>query len=295
MALKSPRFSGNSRCQKASENNPAMGAFEPNAEAVKLLQQALIDLGFPMPVTTKKTGKPDGIYGSETIAKLKEFQTKHGLKPDGVAGKLTWAKLDELLPNAGPGPKPPEPPKFTHRIQLHLRSIATPKVGELRQLGVMETTFATIAIEVILKSGQSIQLSPDEQLTLDTVDGDCKWDQVSDEQRLLQSLGDKTGIGPNDLTAYFATVIKETNGGTLQGCAGTASSHPAVIIAADAVDPTTLAHECCHILLGRDFVPVHEKDSANLMCEAAVCTGNPPTFTAAQIARIKASKFVIAV
>jgi peptidoglycan hydrolase-like protein with peptidoglycan-binding domain len=299
MALKSPRFASNVRCQKASENNPSMNWGE-TSEGVKALQQALIDLGFPLPLSTKKTGKPDGIFGNETFTQLKAFQSKNKLKPDGSAGRFTWAKLDELLPNAGPGPGPspgptppaPPPNPFTHRIRLHLRSIDTPKVDELKQLAVMEETFKTIGIRIDLISGQSIKLSPDEELTLTTVDGDCKWDQVSDEQRLLQSLGDKTGIAPNDITAYFATVLKESNGGTLQGCAGTATSRPAVMIAAAAVDPTTLAHECCHVLLGSTFTPVHEKDSANLMCEAAICTGHPPTFTQAQIDRIKASKFV---
>ncbi len=294
MVLKSPRFASNARCQKASDNSPAMNRGE-TSEGVKLLQQALIDLGFPLPVSTRKTGKPDGVYGNETVAKLKELQNKFSLFPDGSAGRQTWAKLDELLPASGPpGPTPPGV-TVTHRLRLHLRSIDTPKVGELRQLAVMEQVFAQIGVRIDLMSGQSIKLGPDEELTLKIVDGNCKWDQVSDEQRLLQSLGNKTGIGANDITAYFATVIREENGTTLQGCAGTATNRPAVMIAASAVDPTTLAHECCHVLLGSAFLPVHETDSNNLMCEAPVCTGNPASFTQAQINQIRASRFVQAV
>jgi hypothetical protein len=100
MALKSPRFSGNVRLQKASENNPPVRYLE-QGQAVAVLQQAFIDLGFAMPASTK-TGNPDGIFGQETLKIVRAFQTKHGLSPDGVVGKQTMTKLDTLLPTAGP-------------------------------------------------------------------------------------------------------------------------------------------------------------------------------------------------
>lgn len=103
MALKSPRFSGNLRLQKASENMPPIKYLE-QGQAVAILQQAFIDLGFPMPGSTK-LGKPDGIFGQETLKTVRAFQTKHGLSVDGVIGRQTMTKLDVLLPTAGP-PKP---------------------------------------------------------------------------------------------------------------------------------------------------------------------------------------------
>lgn len=36
----------------------------------------------------------DGVFGSGTEEKLKEFQNYHGLKADGVAGSKVWAKLE---------------------------------------------------------------------------------------------------------------------------------------------------------------------------------------------------------
>lgn len=36
----------------------------------------------------------DGVFGSDTEEKLKEFQNYHGLKADGVAGSKVWAKLE---------------------------------------------------------------------------------------------------------------------------------------------------------------------------------------------------------
>ena len=59
-----------------------------------------------------------------------------------------------------------------------------------------------------------------------------QWDQVSDEQKLLQNSGSNQIVGINDVTVYFATELRETSGNTLQGCAGHAPTRPAVMIAA---------------------------------------------------------------
>lgn len=190
MALKSPRFASNRRLQRASENKPPMGRGECG-EPVRLVQQALMDLGFAMPISTRKFGSPDGVYGNETVAKVREFQTKYKLGLDGVVGRQTMAKLDELLPRAG-NPLPPLPRHgFTHKIRLHLRSIDSPKVAEFTQLKVMEETFAQYGIKIEMASGESVALKEDEQLTLTIVDGNCKWDQVSDEQKFLHNLGSR--------------------------------------------------------------------------------------------------------
>lgn len=293
MPLKSPRFQPNQRLQRAAENSPPINVGE-KGEAVRLVQQALIDLGFPMPLSTRRFGSPDGVYGQETIKQAKAFQIKFHLSPDGGTGRQTMGKLDELLPSAGV-PLPPLPATgFTHKLRLHLRSIGMPQVNELTQLKVMQEVFAQFAIQVEMSSGQSVQLTPGESVTLNVVDGDCKWDQVSDEQRLLQGTGSQQSVGVNDITAYFATVLRQKNGSTLQGCAGHAQNRPAVMIAASAVDRTTLAHEVCHVLLGSAFAPVHEGDSNNLMCSAPVCTGNPARLTDAQLKQIRASRFLTA-
>ncbi|HET6467582.1 MAG TPA: peptidoglycan-binding domain-containing protein [Geminicoccaceae bacterium] len=274
-----------------AENKPAMVRGE-KGEPVRIVQQALIDLGFAMPVSTRKFGSPDGTFGNETVAKVREFQTKFKLGLDGVVGRQTMTRLDELLPLAGK-PLPPLPASgFTHKIRLHLRSIDNPTVPEFTQLKVMEQIFAQYAIAIEMASGESVALKPDEQLTLTIVDGDCKWDQVSDEQKLLQSTGSKQNVGPNDVTVYFATTLRKSNGETLQGCAGTTQVRPAVMIAATAIDKTTMAHEVCHVLLGSSFTPVHEADSKNLMCSAAVCTGNPAYLNDAQLKAIRASRFL---
>lgn len=291
MTLKSPRFAASTALQNAARNTPPIrrGASGPH---VAIIQQALIDLGLGMAISTKKSGKPDGIFGGETESRIWQFQARTGLSRDGVAGRETMTKLDELLPTAGPPPKPLPPVKMTHKINVHMRSIDNPVVPEFTQLKVMQDVFAQYLIDVVMASGESIGLAPGEQLTLNVVDGDCKWDQVSDEQRLLQNSGSNQVVGVNDIVVYFATVLREKNGNTLQGCAGHAPTRPAVMIAASAIDKTTMAHEVCHVLLGSSFAPVHVDEDANLMCNAAVCTGNPAFLSVAQLNRVFASKLV---
>lgn len=294
MTLKSPRFANNQRLQQAAKNTPPITRGS-SGQHVAIVQKAFIDLGFGMAITAKK-GAPDGVFGGETESRVWEFQARTGLSKDGVIGRETMEKLDLLLPTAGPPPTPLPPAKMTHKLNIHMRSIDNPIVPEFTQLGVMEQVFAQYFIRIDVLSGQSVGLTPGETLTLAIVDGACKWDQVSDEQKLLQNAGSKQGVGPNDITVYFATVLRtgKTKGKdvTLQGCAGHAPNRPAVMIAAAAIDKTTMAHEVCHVLLGSSFEPVHTDDDANLMCSAPVCTGKPAHLTVKQLNRIFATKFV---
>ncbi len=98
MTLTAPRFRNNARLQQAARNAPSMKRGE-RGEPVAIVQQSFIDLGFPMPKSTKQ-GKPDGSYGQETYNVAWAFQTKHKLSIDGAVGKQTMEKLDQLLQGA---------------------------------------------------------------------------------------------------------------------------------------------------------------------------------------------------
>ena len=52
--------------REAAKNAPPLKLGSKGA-GVKMLQGGLIDLGYKMPNSTKKTGYPDGIYGRETV------------------------------------------------------------------------------------------------------------------------------------------------------------------------------------------------------------------------------------
>jgi peptidoglycan hydrolase-like protein with peptidoglycan-binding domain len=97
MALFSTRFRTNVRLQAASENNPPLRKSE-RGEAVALLQDALVEYGLPMPITTASGTKPaDGIYGDETVKTVHEFQRREGLQKDGIAGRQTLQRLDQIF------------------------------------------------------------------------------------------------------------------------------------------------------------------------------------------------------
>lgn len=80
--------------------------------AVKRLQQALMDLGYYY-------NSLDGIYDSDDIAAVKEFQRVNGLKADGIAGLDT----QRMLYSGFAMPKPTATPKATATP----KKTATPK------------------------------------------------------------------------------------------------------------------------------------------------------------------------
>lgn len=92
--LKSPRYAGQPSLEAAYDNSPplSIGMTDPGVAAV---QQGMIDAGHAMPISTK-SGKPDGIFGKETDATVRDFQGKNGLVPDGLVGRKTMGRLDEL-------------------------------------------------------------------------------------------------------------------------------------------------------------------------------------------------------
>ncbi len=95
--LQCARFSSEPDLVKASSNSPPIrqGA---RGNGVRALQIALIDLGFPMPISTNSGRKlPDGIFGAETAKTVIAFQQANLLVPDGVVGQNTMAQLDALI------------------------------------------------------------------------------------------------------------------------------------------------------------------------------------------------------
>ncbi|MEN6317051.1 MAG: peptidoglycan-binding protein [Clostridiaceae bacterium] len=57
-----------------------------NGVYVNLLQRLLNDAGF-------NCGTADGIFGNNTLAAVKAYQTKYKLTVDGIVGKQTWANI----------------------------------------------------------------------------------------------------------------------------------------------------------------------------------------------------------
>jgi len=105
--LSSPRFSGNETLEACFDGKKSKYLhYGSTGEPVAIIQQALIDLGYAMPISTRKTGSPDGIFGPETSATLKRFQKDYGLiYKDGVVGPETMTHLDGLFSGKPPADK----------------------------------------------------------------------------------------------------------------------------------------------------------------------------------------------
>ncbi len=73
-----------------------------SGEAVRLMQEALINLGY-------LSGTADGIYGNSTVSAVKSFQKTNGLKVDGVAGNATLSLLYSSSAKAAPVTVTPTP------------------------------------------------------------------------------------------------------------------------------------------------------------------------------------------
>ena len=81
MALQCARFSSEPDIVRASTNSPPLRRGS-QGDGVHVLQLALIDLGFAMPISTKNgTSLPDGIFGAETLKAVTAFQKANGLPP----------------------------------------------------------------------------------------------------------------------------------------------------------------------------------------------------------------------
>lgn len=95
MSLLYPPFVASTRLMAAAKSQPPMGA-GAQGSGVLLLQGALLDLGFKLPRSIRKAGKPDGIFGQETTKAVIDFQKSRKLKNvDGVVGRETMEALDK--------------------------------------------------------------------------------------------------------------------------------------------------------------------------------------------------------
>ena len=70
--------------EEISDDLPTLKLFSRGA-SVKLLQTLLKEKAHKLAV--------DGIFGKDTLAAVKDFQTRKGLRVDGIVGRKTWAAL----------------------------------------------------------------------------------------------------------------------------------------------------------------------------------------------------------
>jgi peptidoglycan hydrolase-like protein with peptidoglycan-binding domain len=105
MPLAAAHWRTDNRLQAASKNAPPMKMGEPNRDAVRRLQEALIRNGFPIP------SGPTGNYLQETASAVRAVEERYRLdKDEGVAGRQVLSLLDAFLVIMESLPPPPPPP-----------------------------------------------------------------------------------------------------------------------------------------------------------------------------------------
>jgi hypothetical protein len=267
MALSSSRFTSSRRLVAASTNSPPLrrGA---RGRAVHLIQFALLDLGYRMPRSTGGNMSPDGIYGDETVATVRDFQRSKRLNPDGEVGRNTMRELDLAFQRP------------SHRVRLHFRSLALTDVPFDESLRNAQTVYGQYGIDFQFASGMSLLLTPAQTALFDRIDQECNWNITTGEYDQLHRLGPPCPA--TDVKVYFVNRMR----GVL-GCGGHAPGRPAATVAATAWR-WDMGHEVGHVLLTSTFRPVHHPHDRNLMNAFPANNSVIKVFTDAQVNQIRA-------
>ncbi|QIA08473.1 eCIS core domain-containing protein [Draconibacterium halophilum] len=159
--LVADRFSGNRTLEACLDGERRLG-YGYSGRPVSLIQRALVDAGFPLPVHGV-----DGIFRSETRATVQRFQRSSSLPETGVIDARTMSALDGLfswgspsLPTGTPGTVAPSITSETINIAPDgsADNRTTVGVGEfVRFTGNTEGTWSATSGRIIgLNSGQNM-------------------------------------------------------------------------------------------------------------------------------------------
>ena len=140
MPLRSPRFAGDPVLEACFAGQHRMMAPE-QGDAVRKVQQALIDLGFALP------DGADGVFGDQTGDAVTLFKQGHDLSPsDPVVGPKTMAALDvDII--AFDGATVPTPPPGGEDPMVYLReAIRAQRVGVSDEHAVAEKLHGILSV-----------------------------------------------------------------------------------------------------------------------------------------------------
>lgn len=183
----------------------------------------------------------------------------------------------------------------SHRVQIHIRTLATPTFDYTRSVQMARAIYANAGIDFRIMSELCPAIS-NPTFDLSTINGTCEWGQFNAEQAELHRLG---APGASGVTVFIVGDIVEPATATaaerhLNGCAGHSPQKPTAIVSATGTI-YTMAHEVGHVLLGSDFTPVHSTDTRNIMIGGTwqIPAGAIAYFTEAQRSKMLLSPFVM--
>jgi hypothetical protein len=273
--MSSPRFKGNVELEACFDGEKII-RFGERGEHVRLIQQALIDAGFPLP----KFGA-DGIFKDETKAAVREFQKQSGLEAsqqDGEVGPITMSRLDSRFTGAS----------ATTAEQTCEKGIKTINIDVVKMRGATGNPSVDIAFANAVFSECCIQFAIGTQVIVpnflsdfllggntDFLVGGC--DSISSED-LITFLTTTTLFGlSNPVVAVYVDTLHEgterLRGVSVSGLCATGPRSPmeGMVSIANGVDTRTFPHELAHVLM--NTFADHRVTADNLQHISAGATG----------------------
>lgn len=248
--LKSGRFTGDEKLEEALDDIRHV-KFGAVGDHVKKLQQAMIDTGIPMPISTRKTGSPDGIFLDETRQSVMTFQRQSGLEGvdvDGIVGPITMGLFDARFA----GDPSLAVPKQKKRVTVNITALYGTNVNASHALAYADTIYKHQAnIEVV--KGKEVRLNQKE--TEEVIGKDLMlemhfFDQAaSDEEKLLFKINQSSDA----ISVYLVKEISDIDGSVSQDAVAyalTQGNKMGIIGVAlgNRSKHQTLAHEIGHVL-----------------------------------------------
>lgn len=289
--LQSKRFAGDPDLENAldGKKNIKFGAV---GEHVKKLQQAMIDSDIPMPISTRKTGEPDGIFLSETFGAVKTFQRNNGFEGkdvDGIVGPNTMELFDARFP-AGPAATVPLTRKT---VTVNITFLHGSKMVPSRALAFANTIYINQA-NIEIKKGSEKNLSRDETIALignDLMVEEHFFDNApSDEEKLLFKVNQSSGA----IAMYFVKDITDLKGNLSQDAVAysiTANNKMGFLgfVVGNRSGNNTFAHELGHVLGVQSHTTTKDKKTDETLLMAIGAPGF--RLTAEDIKTMRASSF----
>jgi peptidoglycan hydrolase-like protein with peptidoglycan-binding domain len=259
--LQSARFAGDEKLEETLDDKRHI-KWGADGEHVKKLQQAMIDSGIPMPISTRKTSSPDGIFQNETYEAVKAFQRQCGLTArdvDGIVGPITMGLFDARFA-ALPGTKAPASKK---KVTVNITRLFGSNFEPGRSLAYANTIYKHQAnIEIV--RGRDVTLNQRETESLIGKDQMLEmhfFGASADEKALF-----KVNQTVDEISVYFVKEISDRdNVISREALAYAVTAHDKLGIIGighgNHAKYNTLAHEIGHML----GVALHEGSDASLL------------------------------